>query len=171
MSKIEESDSSKMNIPIMNYFGGVYMHDVEFIGFEIKKIDNLFKKRIANLAKKRGIEDITMMHSLIVHYLYENKGREVYQKDVEKVLHANRSTITNLMKDLEKREYIIRKSVPSDARLKKLELTEKGEQLHQIFADAIAETEQNMESALTIEEKAQFIQLSRKIENQLEFMK
>ena len=40
-----------------------------------------------------------------------------------------------------------------------------------IFADAIAETEQNMESALTIEEKAQFIQLSRKIENQLEFMK
>ena len=147
------------------------MHDVEFIGFEIKKIDNLFKKRIANLAKKRGIEDITMMHSLIVHYLYENKGREVYQKDVEKVLNANRSTITNLMKDLEKREYIIRKSVPSDARLKKLELTEKGEQLHQIFAVAIAETEQNMESALTIEEKAQFIQLSRKIENQLEFMK
>ena len=82
----------------------------------------------------------------------------------------NRSTITNMVKYLEDQGYITRRQVPSDARLKKLGLTEQGERLHQIIGEAIRETERKMQNALTPQETEQFIRLSHKIRSQLEVM-
>lgn len=146
------------------------MNDMEAVGFEIKRMDNLLKRRINVMVKKKGIDEITMMHSFIIHYIYDNRDRDIYQKDIEKVFHMNRSTITNMVKYLEEQGYITRRQVPSDARLKKLGLTEKGERLHQIIGEAIHETEKKMQNALTTQEKEQFIRLSHKIRSQLEVM-
>lgn len=146
------------------------MNDMEAVGFEIKRMDNLLKRRINVMVKKKGIDEITMMHSFIIHYIYDNRNRDIYQKDIEKVFHMNRSTITNMVKYLEEQGYITRRQVPSDARLKKLGLTEKGERLHQIIGEAIHETEKKMQNALTTQEKEQFIRLSHKIRSQLEVM-
>ena len=146
------------------------MNDMEAVGFEIKRMDNLLKRRINVMVKKNGIDEITMMHSFIIHYIYDNRERDIYQKDIEKVFHMNRSTITNMVKYLEEQGYITRRQVPSDARLKKLGLTEKGERLHQIIGEAIHETEKKMQNALTTQEKEQFIRLSHKIRSQLEVM-
>ncbi len=146
------------------------MNDMEAVGFEIKRMDNLLKRRINVMVKKKGIDEITMMHSFIIHYIYDNRERDIYQKDIEKVFHMNRSTITNMVKYLEEQGYITRRQVPSDARLKKLGLTEKGERLHQIIGEAIHETEKKMQNALTTQEKEQFIRLSHKIRSQLEVM-
>ena len=146
------------------------MKDMEAVGFEIKRMDNLLKRRIDVMVKKKGIDEITMMHSFIIHYIYDNRDRDIFQKDIEKVFHMNRSTITNMVKYLEEQGYITRRQVPSDARLKKLGLTEKGERLHQIIGEAIHETEKKMQNALTTQEKEQFIRLSHKIRSQLEVM-
>ena len=146
------------------------MNDMEAVGFEIKRMDNLLKRRINVMVKKKGIDEITMMHSFIIHYIYDNRDRDIYQKDIEKVFHMNRSTITNMVKYLEDQGYITRRQVPSDARLKKLGLTEQGESLHQIIGEAIRETERKMQNALTPQETEQFIRLSHKIRSQLEVM-
>ena len=146
------------------------MNDMEAVGFEIKRMDNLLKRRIDVMVKKKGIDEITMMHSFIIHYIYDNRDRDIFQKDIEKVFHMNRSTITNMVKYLEDQGYITRRQVPSDARLKKLGLTEQGERLHQIIGEAIHETEKKMQNALTTQEKEQFIRLSHKIRSQLEVM-
>ena len=146
------------------------MKDMEALGFEIKRMDNLLKRRINVMVKKKGVDEITMMHSFIIHYIYDNRDRDIFQKDIEKVFHMNRSTITNMVKYLEDQGYITRRQVPSDARLKKLGLTEKGERLHQIIGEAIRETEKKMQNALTPQETEQFIKLSHKIRSQLEVM-
>ena len=146
------------------------MNDMEAVGFEIKRMDNLLKRRINVMVKKKGIDEITMMHSFIIHYIYDNRDWDIYQKDIEKVFHMNRSTITNMVKYLEDQGYITRRQVPSDARLKKLGLTEQGERLHQIIGEAIRETERKMQNALTPQETEQFIRLSHKIRSQLEVM-
>lgn len=146
------------------------MKDMEAVGFEIKRMDNLLKRRIDVMVKKKGIDEITMMHSFIIHYIYDNRDRDIFQKDIEKVFHMNRSTITNMVKYLEDQGYITRRQVPSDARLKKLGLTEQGERLHQIIGEAIRETERKMQNALTPQETEQFIRLSHKIRSQLEVM-
>lgn len=146
------------------------MNDMEAVGFEIKRMDNLLKRRINVMVKKKGIDEITMMHSFIIHYIYDNRDRDIFQKDIEKVFHMNRSTITNMVKYLEDQGYITRRQVPSDARLKKLGLTEQGERLHQIIGEAIRETERKMQNALTPQETEQFIRLSHKIRSQLEVM-
>lgn len=146
------------------------MNDMEAVGFEIKRMDNLLKRRIDVMVKKKGIDEITMMHSFIIHYIYDNRDRDIFQKDIEKVFHMNRSTITNMVKYLEDQGYITRRQVPSDARLKKLGLTEQGERLHQIIGEAIRETERKMQNALTPQETEQFIRLSHKIRSQLEVM-
>ena len=146
------------------------MKDMEAVGFEIKRMDNLLKRRIDVMVKKKGIDEITMMHSFIIHYIYDNRDQDIFQKDIEKVFHMNRSTITNMVKYLEDQGYITRRQVPSDARLKKLGLTEQGERLHQIIGEAIRETERKMQNALTPQETEQFIRLSHKIRSQLEVM-
>ena len=143
---------------------------MEAVGFEIKRMDNLLKRRIDVMVKKKGIDEITMMHSFIIHYIYDNRDQDIFQKDIEKVFHMNRSTITNMVKYLEDQGYITRRQVPSDARLKKLGLTEQGERLHQIIGEAIRETERKMQNALTPQETEQFIRLSHKIRSQLEVM-
>ena len=59
-------------------------------------------------------------------YLYEHQDAEIYQKDIEKYFGICRSGVTNIIQALEKKGLVCRASVASDARLKKVMLTEAG---------------------------------------------
>ena len=74
----------------------------------------------------RGIDEITLMNGWIMRYLYENRKKDIFQKDIEKFFSIGRSTVTNIIQILEKKGYVRRESVEHDARLKKVILTEQG---------------------------------------------
>ena len=76
--------------------------------------------------------------------------------------------MTNILKLMEKKGYIIRRSVDSDARLKKLELTEKGTEVNSTIRKAIAENESRFNSVLTETEREAFISLVQKLKHGLE---
>ena len=81
--------------------------------------------------KAEGIDEITLMNGWIIRYLYENKEKDVFQKDLEKQFSINRSTVTGIIKVMEKKGLICRANVEHDARLKKVSLTEKGVEAHE----------------------------------------
>ncbi len=118
-------------------------------------------------ASKSGIDKITIMHGWIIGYLYENKTTDVFQKDIESSFGIARSTVTNILKLMEKKGYIVRKSVASDARLKKLVLIEKGEEIHAKIEKVIDENETQLNNILTDEERKTFIYLINKLKDGL----
>lgn len=135
---------------------------------EIKAINHLMQRKMLTIASKSGIDKVTVMHGWIIGYLNENKDRNVYQKDIESVFAISRSTVTNILKLMEKKGYITRTSVDSDARLKKIELTDKGIVTDNILKKGIAESEVRFNSLLTQKERESFLYLIRKLRYGLE---
>ena len=101
------------------------------IGLEIRKLDHMLSRNLTANVKASGIDEITLMHGWIIRYLYENRNEEVFQKDIEKNFSVGRSTVTNIIKLMEKRGYLCREAVEKDARLKRVLLTEKGIHTHE----------------------------------------
>ncbi len=138
------------------------------IGPELKALNHLMQRRMLSAATASGIDKITVMHGWIIGYLFENRGRDIYQKDIESEFAISRSTVTNILKLMEKKGYIIRISVESDARLKKISLTDEGLKTNKIIRQKIEDNELYFRSLLTGEEIKTFLFLIRKLRKGLE---
>ena len=73
------------------------------IGVEIKKLNNTVHRAITYYAKMSGMDEVTLMHGWIIQYLYENREKEVFQKDIEQQFSICRSTVTNIIQLMEKK--------------------------------------------------------------------
>ena len=81
---------------------------------------------------------LTSMQNRILNFiLLHTLEKPLYQKDIEKEFNIRKSTATEILKLMEKKGYIRRESVPYDARLKKLVLTDTGRELHEKTKDMI----------------------------------
>lgn len=92
-------------------------------GYEIHTLDKMIGRTVASLCEKDGL---TQMQSWLIGYLYDHSSEDVFQKDIEAQFHITPSTVSGILKIMEKRGFLLRQPVPNDARLKRLVLTEKG---------------------------------------------
>lgn len=134
---------------------------------QLRRVNNLIQRRQNQIARVNGVEDVTAMHGWILGYLERNSGRDVYQRDIEREFSVTRSTVTNILQLMEKKGYIRRESVPQDARLKRLVLTEAGAQVHQTILRSLRETDDYLESLLTEQENAELLRLLVKLRDGL----
>lgn len=96
------------------------------VGHTIRVLESTFKKRFMKEGEACGLDEVTMMHGWILGYLNCNTHRDIYQKTLETDCHMTRSTVTTVLQLMEKKGYITRVAVPTDARLKKIVLTPLG---------------------------------------------
>ena len=89
----------------------------ERIGFEIRRLDHMLARNLQAHVKTAGIDEVTVMHGWIIRYLYANRDKDVFQRDIEKYFSIGRSTVTNIIQLMEKKGFIVRESVEYDARL------------------------------------------------------
>ena len=84
-------------------------------------------------------QGMTLSQLAAIAFLYFRSDQDTFQKDIEVCFKLRRSTVSSLLNALEKKGLIRRVSVPQDARLKKLVLTddaiEIGSGVHASFAD------------------------------------
>ena len=66
---------------------------------------------------------------------------DVYQKDIEEEFRIRKSTVTGILKLLEKNGFIRRESVPQDARLKRIVPTARAEALRPQILEQLGRTE------------------------------
>ncbi len=137
------------------------------IGFEIRCINNLFKRYI-ELNKPPELDETTGIHGWAIKYLYENRDKEIYQKDFETRFSIRRSTVTNMLKLMEAKGLIERISVPKDARLKKIVLTKKAIDIHEQIEKNIVGFEKQLSRGLSEEELEFFFRILEKIKNNME---
>ena len=121
------------------------------LGYMIRKIHNDIGKYFSSCWDKEGIEP-TRMQCATMHYLEQHSNGDVFQKDLEKEFSISGATATKMLKIMEKDGILSRVSVPTDARLKKLELTEKGYKLSQSAKENVIRFESGMKKGFTEEE-------------------
>ncbi len=141
------------------------------VGFVIHKLDIGMKRMLDANMRAAGYDEVTLMHGWILKYLYDNREREVYQKDIEKQFCIGRSTVTMVIQMMEKRELVCREPVSHDARLKKVMLTQKGYQHHELVEQNLMEIHSGIMSGITEQEKQFFLEIVQKMEQNLQATK
>jgi len=140
----------------------------KYVGYHLRRLDNLLMRNTMAQARSMNLDEVTVMHGWILAYIYENQERDIYQKDIETKFGINRSTVTNIVKLMEKKGLIRRESVPRDARLKKLVLTEKGIWAKKVSYEAVQATEKQTVLGISEEELDYFFNLIEKMRKNLE---
>ena len=129
--------------------------------------DNLIFRKINQFARENGVEQATPMHGWIIEYLYRHRDAAVFQRDIEREFSITRSTVTNILQLMERKGYIERRSVPQDARLKQLVLTEEGIRFHENTIRSFHQTDDYVAGLLTEEENTELLRLLNKLRDAL----
>lgn len=137
------------------------------IGLEIKTLSNLIRRYVENSDTKKYVDKLTGTHSWIIGYLYDNREKDIFQRDLETEFSIRRSTATGILQLMEKNNLIIRSPVDYDARLKKLTLTPRAIEIHKIVAEDIKRIEAQLSKGLTEEEIMAFLRVVSKIKDNI----
>ena len=159
-----------INVSLLTlFYGGVKVHKQRHIGFEIRTINNLVK-RYFEQHKPEEFKESTGVHGWAIRYFYENREKDVFQRDFEERFSIRRSTATNMLKLMEKNGLISRQSVDYDARLKKIVLTDKAIKIHNKAIQNIETLENSIKKGITEQELDSFYEVLDKIKANLEVM-
>ena len=137
------------------------------IGYQVKTLNNMITKKIIAYSSKSELDEVTVMHGWILGYLYDNRDKEIFQKDIEKEFEINKSTVTCIIKLMEKKGYIQRQSVEYDGRLKRIRLTDKGEKSHIEALRSIKKVEGILRQNIPDEELDSFFDTINKLKSNL----
>ena len=140
----------------------------QVIPAQIRRVDNLIFRKINQFARENGVEQATPMHGWIIGYLYRHRDTPVFQRDIEREFSITRSTVTNILQLMERKGYIERRSVPQDARLKQLVLTEEGIRFHENSIRSFHQTDDYVAGLLTEEENTELLRLLSKLREALQ---
>lgn len=110
---------------------------------------------------------MTISQLICISFISIQQEDDVYQKDIEACFKLRRSTVSSLLNTLERKELIRRVSVAHDARLKKLVLTEKGQEIGRHVQQLLSDLNRQMISDLEPQEQESLSRILRKIETGL----
>ena len=138
------------------------------IGFELHRSSRIVKRYMDNDASKSYVDRITGTHGWVIGYLYNNRHRDIFQKDFEKEFDIRRSTASKILSLMESNELIVRENVSGDARLKKITLTEKALEVQSVVEKAFSRMEEKIKEGITDEELAVFFRVLDKVNKNME---
>ncbi len=128
----------------------------KYVGMEIRALDNLIKRFIDNSINKERLVQVTGSNGWIIGYLWDNRDRDIYQRDLEAEFRITRSTASKVVNLMVEKGLIIRESVKEDARLKRLTLTEKAAGMAREMEDGHERIERQIVRGFSKEELEQF---------------
>ena len=137
------------------------------IGYEIKALSNLMRRKMWEQAGRPDCDEFTEMQGMLLGFLCRNRDQEIFQKTLEEVFSIRRSTASRLLKNMEAEGLIVRLPVSRDARLKRVMVTPKAEALNQQAAIRIQYVEAALTRGLTQAELDQFMATVEKLKHNL----
>ena len=111
------------------------------------RIDKYFEKR-----SEGSDHSLTRVQCATLHYLYDHRDDNVFQKDIESEFCITGATATNILKGLERQALITREPMPGDARLKKIMLTDEGCACNAQAYENMRHMEETLAAGMTEEE-------------------
>lgn len=136
----------------------------EEIGFQVRTLSHMIKHTVDEMAFSDMPGEVTGMQGWIMGYLYGNREKDIFQRDIQAQFSISRSTVTGILQQMEQKGLIYRESVEWDARLKKLSLTPKALEQHEKVMNGVREIEETLVHTLTEEERKTFLAICKKID-------
>lgn len=122
------------------------------IGTELRTLTNTIRRYFEFSTYRKEIQNATGNNKLIVHFLAENEGKEVYQKDIENHFNIARSTASKVLDLMEQKGLIQRQPVAQDGRLKQIVLTEQARKIQGLMREDAERMERTLTGGFTEEE-------------------
>ena len=141
--------------------------DKKEIGMEIRKLMNFIQRNVKSGDFKDKRLSMTKMHGMIIGFLNTSKHKDVFQKDIEKAFSMRRSTTSKMLKNMEEKGLIERISSEQDARMKKLQLSEKGQSLVEEVSREYQRIENLLTEGLSEKELEQFFAVIHKMQQNM----
>lgn len=138
------------------------------IGMVVRCLNNKIGRAVASFYSQEYGDATTPVQGWVIRYLYENRDKDIFQKDLETRFSVRRSTMTSILQIMEKNGLIVKEEVENDRRLKKLILTplavEKQERMRLCF-DGL---ERKLRENVSDEELAVFLAVAERMGLSLE---
>jgi len=144
------------------------MDQRDSVARELKILMNKVNRKAESCIPPELKREATEMQGRVLGYLFHNRERPVFQRDVEAEFSITRATASKMLTLMEKNGMITRSGVAGDARLKKLELTEKSLVHMKKIRQGMLDFEHMLLQGFTPEEKASLLFLLRKVEKNVE---
>ncbi len=136
------------------------------ISLEIKKIDSLIVRSIIQDTRKSKY-NLTPAQIFIIKYLSKNKRKTMYQKDIEKKIGLRKSTISGIIKTMQKNNIIMSIDSKSDLRSKEIVLTKDGLKLERLMRKKEKDFEKLLEKDIDKKDLEIFYKVTMQIQNNL----
>lgn len=139
------------------------------VGFELHMLTNLMKRYSEGscLCQYHRQTDLTDMQTRIIGFLHKNKADDIFQKDIEQEFSIRRATVSILLQTMERKDLIVREPVSYDARLKKVILTPKAEELAKGSEREISRFEKMLTAGISKEDIECFFRVTEEIRQNL----
>jgi DNA-binding MarR family transcriptional regulator len=138
------------------------------IGIAVRCLNNRIGRAVSAAAARQFGDSATAVHGWVVRYLYDHRDQNVYQRDLETRFSVRRSTMTSILKLMEKNGLIAREQVETDGRLKKLILTPLAVEIQEAMRTEIDRIESRICEGLSEEEITAFLATAEKIGRNLD---
>lgn len=127
-------------------------------GKKIIILSNQIKRSLDRAAVDSGITGV-QSHVLGILGEAQDAEKDIFQKDIEEKFQIRRSSVTGILQLMEKKKLISRESVPYDARLKKIVLTQESMKLREHLHNNICEFEEILVKGVSDEDLETFLRL------------
>lgn len=138
---------------------------------EIKYINTLLARRSIEKNFLKLDRQLTRVNAFIIKYLVENNDKQIFQKDIEEKFGITKSTASSVLKLMEEKQLIERKSLPNDGRFKQLLPTQKAVDIHNSIKQTILEDENLFFNNFSNEELTSFKILLKKLKDNIKNIK
>lgn len=100
------------------------MDELTKIEIDAFALSNFIMTNAQEIRNKIYPKQFSSSYGYIISYLCHNPENEIYQRDIEREFALGRSTVSNILKELEKQGLVERSIVNGDARLKRVVATQ-----------------------------------------------
>ena len=140
------------------------------IGIQIRNTNNIIRRVITNQPTSKLMDKLTGTNTWLLAYIGEqtDKGKDVFQRDIEENFGITRSCVSKVITLMEQKGFIERKEVEHDARLKKLVLTEEAAKYAAKMREDSMEMEKKITAGFSEEEKDKLLEFLERIVTNLE---
>lgn len=143
------------------------MSSTESIGFEIRIMFNLLRRKMSQFLPPPPHMGLTEMECQTISYLYEHRHEEVFQKNLEDWFCIRASTASRMLKGLEQKGILLRTPLEQDGRMKRLSLTQECLEHHEHINQRLRELDEVLLKGLSEEEQETFVHIMHKIQKNL----
>lgn len=136
------------------------------VGFEIRTLSNLIYRKINQMVVEEE-ETLTAHQDWVLRFLLDNPDSDIVQRDIENRFSIRRSTASHMLQLMEKNGYIIRVSVPQDARMKKIVITDKGREACERMRERLQRFEALFQKGISEDDMEVFLRVMGRMEENI----